>query len=254
MDKPKRGRPRTNFRPPLLADSQVLALQTPQQIAAAEARARDAERKRLERQREREAKMFGSIETKDALWEFNRSRVPEAELNALLERQEAMFDLIFCMRKYVDGNYEQTTDVDDRVPVEAIAEEVELEVEQHGVVAMEIVLLGDYWKTPLYEKFQSEPTSPTSIFARLGVVTAIPSHSLHNWEEFMDAQKPVKAQPGNGYSALACTSCDAITGVVSVPDSIRARYVELKIPFRCQRCRDLERTSRAQSTLYGGSR
>jgi hypothetical protein len=188
MDKPKRGRPRTNFRPPILPDAQVLALQTPQQIAEAEARARDAERKRLDRQREREAKMFGSIETKEALWQLNRSLVPEAELNALLERQEEMFDLIFSMRKYVDGTYEQTTDVEDRVPVAAIAEEVESEVEQYGVVTMEIVLLDDYWKTPLYEKFQSEPTTPTSIFARLGVVTAIPSHSLHNWDDFMNAQ------------------------------------------------------------------
>jgi hypothetical protein len=65
-----------------------------------------------------------------------------------------------------------------------------MEVQQHGVVTMEIVLIDDYWKTPLYEKFQCEPTSPTSIFARLGVVTAIPSHSLHNWEEFMNAQQP----------------------------------------------------------------
>jgi hypothetical protein len=249
MDKPKRGRPRTNFRPPILADAQVLALQTPQQIAEAEARARDAERKRLERQREREAKTFGSIETKEALWQLNRSLVPEAELDALLERQEAMFDLTFCMRKYVDGVYELTTDAEDRVPLTAIAEEVELEVKQYGVVTMEIVLLDDYWKTPLYEKFQSEPSSPTSIFARLGVVTAIPSHSLHNWEEFMDAQMapPTKVQSGNGYTTLAC-KCGALPEAIS--HSIADRYQELGITYRCQRCRDLERKSRAQSTLY----
>jgi hypothetical protein len=253
MDKPKRGRPRTNFRPPILADAQVLALQTSQQIAEAEARARDAERKRLERQREREAKTFGSIETTKALWEFNRTSLSEAELNALLERQEEMFDLIFCMRKYVDGIYEQTTDAEDRVPVEAIAAEVEMEIKQHGVVTMEIVLLDDYWKTPLYEKFQSESTSPTSIFARLGVVTAIPSHSLHNWEEFMNAQKPAKPQPGNSYVTLKC-GCNLLTGEIVVSQSIADRYRELGITYRCQRCRDLERKSRAQSTLYGGSR
>jgi len=143
------------------------------------------------------------------------------------------------------------------------AEEVEMEVQQHGVVTMEIVLIDDYWKTPLYEKFQSEPTSPTSIFARLGVVTAIPSHSLHNWEEFMNAQQPPqepvqqpaqqteKIQPGNAYTTLAC-KCGAPPD--AVPQSIADRYEELGITYRCQRCSDLERKSREQSTLYGGSR
>jgi hypothetical protein len=141
--------------------------------------------------------------------------------------------------------------VEDRVPAAAIAEEVELEVEQHGVVTMEIVLLDDYWKTPLYEKFQSEPTSPTSIFATLGLVTAIPSHSLHNWEEFMDAQiaPPTKGQSGNGYTTLAC-KCGALPEAIS--HSIADRYQELSMAYRCQRCRDLERKSRTQSTLYAG--
>jgi hypothetical protein len=252
MDKPRRGRP-SKPRIGILTPEQVLALQTPQQIAERERKDQDAARKREERARERAQREFGSIETTKALWKFNRTSLSEAELNALLERQEEMFDLIFCMRKYVDGIYEQTTDAEDRVPVEAIAEEVEMEVQQHGVVTMEIVLIDDYWKTPLYEKFQSEPTSPTSIFARLGVVTAIPSHSLHNWEEFMDAQKPVKAQPGNGYVTLKC-GCNLLTGEIVVSQSIADRYRELGITYRCQRCRDLERKSRAQSTLYGGSR
>jgi hypothetical protein len=209
-----RGRPRKP-RAGILSTEQVASLQTPQEIAERERKDQDAARKREERARERAQREFGSIETMEALWEFNRTSLSEVELNALLERQEEMFDLIFCMRKYVDGTYEQTTDAEDRVPVEAIAEEVEMEVQQHGVVTMEIVLIDDYWKTPLYEKFQSEPTSPTSIFARLGVVTAIPSHSLHNWEEFMDAQKPVKAQPGNGYVTLKC-GCNLLTGEIVV--------------------------------------
>lgn len=198
MDKPKRGRPRTNCRPPILSDAQVAELkahyQTDSERQAMEAREKDAARKRLERQKAAAAKQLEDLTTKEALWKFNRIRVPEAQLNALLERQEAIFDLIFCMRKYVDGIYEQTTDLEDRVPVEAIAPEVEMEIKQHGVVTMEIVLLDDYWKTPLYEKFQSEPRTPTSIFARLGVVTAIPSHSLHNWEEFMEVQIASKVQ------------------------------------------------------------
>ena len=189
MEPKRRGRPRKE-RPGILTAEQVLALQTPAQKTTAEQREQERLRGIERRALARVEKQLESITTKEDLWQLNRSLVPEAELNALLERQEAMFDLIFCMRKYVDGTYEQTTDVEDRVPVAAIAEEVELEVEQYGAVTMEIVLIDDYWKTPLYEKFQSEPTSPTSIFARLGVVTAIPSHSLHNWDEFMNAQQP----------------------------------------------------------------
>ena len=184
-----RGRPRKS-RAGILNRDQVAALQTPHQIAERERKDQDTARKREDRARERVQREFGSMETMEALLEHNRKLLSESELNALLERQEAMFDLIFCMRKYVDGIYEQTTDAEDRVPVEAIAEEVEMEVQQHGVVTMEIVLIDDYWKTPLYETFQSEPTSPTSIFARLGVVTAIPSHSLYHWDEFMNAQQP----------------------------------------------------------------
>jgi hypothetical protein len=249
----RRGRPRKTPFVSILPPEVIEGLLTPTQKMAAEQREQERLRGIERRAAAKTAQEFGSIETKEALWQFNRSRVPEAELNALLERQEAMFDLTFCMRKYVDGIYEQTTDAEDRVPVAAIAEEVELEVKQHGVVTMEVVLMGDYWKTPLYENFQSKPTSPTSIFARLGVVTAIPSHSLHQWTKFMAAQQPPKAQPGNGYTTLRC-ACDAMTGRESVPLSIADRYRELGKKFLCSRCRDVENKLRAHSTMHGRSR
>jgi hypothetical protein len=199
--KTKRGRPRTKFRPPILSPEQVLALQTPQQIKEAEARERERQRG-IERRREaRVEKALESVETKEALWELNRTLLSETELTALQERQSDVFDLTFAMRKFVDGTYEQTTAEEDRVPLEAIAEEVEIEIKR-GVVTMELVLLGDYWKTPLYtERFQG--TDPDSVFARLGLVVSLPSHSVYNFQQFLSAQatETATAQPNsNGFT------------------------------------------------------
>ena len=128
---------------------------TPAQRLAKEKQDAEAKRKRDERAREKAAKEMGQIATKEDFWRRNHCLLPKAELDALLERQEAVFDLTFAMRKYIDGIYERTTDEEDRVPLEAIIEEVQEEVGKHGTVTMEVVLLGGYWKdAELYERFQ----------------------------------------------------------------------------------------------------
>jgi len=70
-------------------------------------------------------------------------------------------------------------------------------------------------------------------------------------------QTAAAPSPGNGYTTLRC-KCGSQPEAVQ--QEIANRYKELHQEFFCSRCRDLERKSRAESTivargaytLYGG--
>ncbi len=88
----------------------------------------------------------------------------------------------------MEGTLPPETDVECYVSVEEGAEDLFALVKEHGTVTMELVLLGQYWKTPLYaEKFQG--SDPTSIFARTGLVVALRGHKVHQFEQFLSTWK-----------------------------------------------------------------
>jgi hypothetical protein len=243
-----RGRPR-KARVGILSNEQVASLQTPQQIEVAEAR----ERERLRGvERRKEAKVLESMSQAETIQEFWMESRKLADPQKLVEwqtRQEYVEALLGDLYTVLDGrspDEEFIQDVDDALKADIA------EFGEAGITP--ILLIGKFWQNPDLLAQLTSGDTPSAIFAKFGFLVSLPDLKIHQWNEFMAAQQPAQHKSGNGYSALACTSCDAITGIVSVPDSIRDRYIELKIPFRCQRCRDLERKSRAQSTLYGGSR
>lgn len=144
----------------------------------ADALKRDAERKRLERQRAKTKAQFDSIQSKEDLWKMNRALLSQQELAALLEREDFVFALLNDIRTVTENR-----SPDEEFAADVVAE-IEEDVKQRGVVTMELVLLGNYWQMPLYsERFQG--TDPDSVFARLGLLIALPSHSVHSWDEFI---------------------------------------------------------------------
>jgi len=254
----KPGRPRRVPFQSILSPDVIANIKgiTPEEEQAAKEK-REAERQRGIKRRAaaRAEKQVESVETKEQLWQLNRATLPEAELNALLERQEVVSDLTFAMRKCVNGIYEATTDEEDRVPLEAITGEVEEEVATHGMVTMELALLGQYWKQPIYqERFQG--SDPDSVFARLGVVISLPSHSVHRFQQFIATHKATQSvastaasAPSNGYVKMKCT-CDALAGELTVPIELAEAYARLGKKFQCAKCRAIEAQSRQQSTLH----
>jgi hypothetical protein len=258
--KPKRGRPRKpeNFHTSILSAEQVLAIKGTSEVAketdemAAARRAKDAARKKVERDHARAEKEFEGIETKEALWAHNRAQLPESELTALLEKQEKVRDLVYWVNDVLAGTNLPPEDP-DYVSLEEGSQDLFEFAKTHGRVAMEIVLLGQYWKEPIYtEKFQG--SDPTSIFARTGLVTAMPSHKLFQLEQFLARHRAVTvpASPlatGNGWIVMKC-ACNSIEGQKSVSLSIAKAYEQQGRKFLCWRCKDVEAKSRAQSTLY----
>ncbi len=247
----KRGRPRTKIRTPILSPEQVLGLLTPEQIAEKERLARDAARKRTERQKAAAEKAIADIETKEDLWQHNRKLLSETELTTLLEKQERVFDQVYWVNGVLAGT-NLPPDDPDHVSVEEGAADLSEFLKAHGTVTMELVLIGQYWKTPLYtERFQG--SDPTSIFARLGLFTAMPGHKVHQFEQFVAARRATSpANPlatGRSTNGFTTLSCKCGSHPVAVPQEIADRYKELHQEYFCGRCRDLERKSRMESTI-----
>jgi hypothetical protein len=87
--KPKRGRPRTNFRPPILSDEQVAAIKgiatedyAAQQQVRKDFLEQDRLRKKADRERARVEKQVESVESYQQLWAMNRTMLSHDALSA----------------------------------------------------------------------------------------------------------------------------------------------------------------------------
>jgi hypothetical protein len=224
--KRKPGRPRKTPFKSILSPEQIAALQTPDQIVAAEARARDAERKRLERQREREAKkieaQFAGVKTVHDFWSLNRSLADQGLIDKLLAQQELVFDQLRWMTNWVNSSYNDPqsenfvdpSDTECYVSLKEGAADVAAFVRGYGICQMEVIWL-DFWKqgnvdyhellnaqgskanghlAKMYEQtniFQmlTENEGPTEKFVRYGIIVGIPGHKLFEFEQFLATQK-----------------------------------------------------------------
>jgi hypothetical protein len=256
--KKRRGRP-PKPRQSILSAEQVLAIRGGAQPTvesaedAAARRAKDAERKRVERQQVKAEKEVESIETYEQLWEHNRKNLTQQTLDALWEQQEKVFDQLHWVNAMLDGTYDVSpADTECYVSLEEGAADVAAFVKTHGLANLEIILLGQYWKTPLYqERFQG--SDPDSIFARLGLVVALPAHKFHQWEQSVMSATPVATttSSGNGFTTMKC-ACNSPASVKSVPDGIAAAYRAQGKKYVCFQCQQAEKRSKEQSSLYTG--
>jgi hypothetical protein len=117
----------------------------------------------------------------------------QQEIDALVEKQERVFDQINWINAVLAGT-NLPPDDQGYVSVEEGAADLFEFVKTNGLVTMELVLLGDYWQQPIYtERFQA--SDPDSIFARLGFVTAMSSHKIYQFEQFIATQKATAPPP-----------------------------------------------------------
>jgi hypothetical protein len=208
-------------------------------------RKRNRERKRNQRAQEKQSKKArnAGAESLDAFWRVNRESAKQSDIDALLEREAEVLDLIYVMKQIVEGTYEQNVAEEDRVPVAAIIAEVQ-EEKAKGVVAVEVGLLDFHLNANIFARL-TQTKDQTAIFVRYGIVTALPTHRLHEWEQWLESRKP-KAPSISHARTLTCL-CGQSTSVS--PEVARAYATSA---YKCQRCFDAEQKAKSHSVEYRG--
>jgi hypothetical protein len=225
-----------------------------------ERKAKDAERKREERKKAREDKQRVTAEKKAGeatsfpeYWEQQRTKLTQAQRDEYEARQEKIFDMLYWMQQVMDGTYNVSpTDAEYFVGIEEGDDDIKRMVREYGEAFATAVLLLPYWQEPhtLAQLTKGGENHPTTIFAKYGILTALPDGAVYKWEQFMQAhhrsQQPAEEQ-GNGYTIMQCGCNTLITGQESISNDIAALYKERGIKFLCGVCRALETNSRAIS-------
>jgi hypothetical protein len=219
MDTPRRGRPRKE-RPGILTAEQVLALQTPAQKTTADQREQERLRGIGRRTNAKVRESMAQAETIQEFWAECRKLADPQKLVEWQTRQEYVEALLGDLYTVLEGR------PPDREFIQDVDDELKSDIAEFGEAGITpILLIGKFWQNPDLLAQLTSGDTPSAIFAKFGFLVSLPDLKIHQWNEFMAAQQPAQHKSGNGYSALACTSCDAIMGVVSVPDSIRDRYI-----------------------------
>jgi len=220
---------------------------------AAARRAADAERKRGSRKKEREqkeriavAKKLAEATTFPEYWQQQRATLTDDQRAQFEQRESDVLDLEFAMRKYVDGVYEQTTDTENRVPLEAIKEEVQLEIQTHGLLESIVLIVDRLWgdeEKDLRERI-ARKSDATAKLVQYGYRLAIDSSLHERFRQFMTVSQP---NAGSGYVWMQCECHTPITSREWIQKDIAESYRARAMKWLCGPCRGKENNSRAQA-------
>jgi hypothetical protein len=191
----------------------------------------DRLRQQAKRARDKAARNPDGDSTPRAFWKRNREVGNQTQIAGLLERQEYILDLVQVIAETIAG------DVDLDQP---FADLVAAHVTAHGTCETEVILL-EFWRDQemLAELALNEPTKN---FARYGLITAMPSQRLYEFQTWVQSRKPANPQPLNLYTSLQC-ACGSLPSAVS--QAIADGYREKNILYRCHECIRKERSSNA---------
>lgn len=236
---------------------QTPAVTEEEQIIAAR-RAKDAERKRAERLEVRVAKETAEVrkelfalETIHDFWAASQAKASPEKMTKLKDRQEDVEAIRSDIRIVLDGHSPDPEFIDD------VDDEIQADVKAYGVVeitapvrlalywrdSMPAQLGGRYWHDPaLLAQLTSGKETPSTIFAKFGILTALRDDILHEWKQFKfhnwkqfkrtrPAQPPVPSAPETPeYVVLECRLCNKPT---TVHASTAAAYAG---KYRCPSC------------------
>jgi hypothetical protein len=245
----------------ILSDEQVAQLKAdfPGAATASEAaklreadkREKDKLRKRAERAAKKTAKEQAAAEQQASeaasfpeFWELQRALLTETQRAEYEQRESNVLDLEFAMKKYVAGNYDDVTDPEDRVPLEAIIEEVKLEAEK-GLCESIILIIPNLWgEDEKYLRRRIEAKGgPTVDLMKYGYRTGLDSelHERFRRKFMVERHKPAPPE----YVVMECPCQTLVTSRESVSASIAAAYKAKGIKWLCTRCRSKETSARA---------
>lgn len=210
-----------------------------------ERRARDAQRKREERKVAREKKLKLAAEKKASeaksfpeYWAQQRANLTEAQRAAYEQRESDVLDLQFAMEKYIAGNYDDATDVKDRVLLEAIIEEVKHEVASNGVCESIILVVPNLWteqEKDLRERIAGKGAA-TATLLTYGYRLALDGFL---YERFHQKFLMPRTEIAQSFTSITCL-CGATSSI-----SVEVARLYTGRIFRCGRCLHKEATSRA---------
>jgi hypothetical protein len=188
----KRGRPKKE-RPGILTDEQVAALQTPQQIEAAEARERERQRGIQRRADAKIRESMSAATTIQEFWAESRKLLDAGKIAEWQARQDYVEALLGDIRTVLEGrspDEEFASDVD---------EEIRADIKEHGVAGITVpLLIGKFWQNdPKLLERLTHGDSPSAVFAKFGFLLAVDDYSQHKWDEFMAARCYQHSDGGN---------------------------------------------------------
>jgi hypothetical protein len=167
------------------------------EYALTQRRAKDAKRKRDERARKK------SPTKADSLKQFRAASLATANPQKLAEwraRQEEILDTLHWMRQVIGGTYNvNPADTECYVSIEEGDEDIKQMLREYGEVSATAVLLLPLSQTLAHLRKDGE-NHPTSIYARFGILTALPDYKVHEWKQFMARRQ---SQPGIEMSSAA---------------------------------------------------
>jgi hypothetical protein len=230
------------FQEPQMTDEEVKPKLTDE-----ERRAKDAERKRNDRARKKQEDAAKATETILAqartLEEFWAASLTTADSQKLAEwrvRQEQIFDTLYWMRQVMDGTYNVSPDdTECYVGIEEGDEDIKRMLREYGETFATAVVLLPFWQEPqtLAQLTQGGENQPTTIFAKFGILTALPDFKVHQWGQFMQAHRrkgqPRVETPQVLYVSLHCSLCKAPP--TSVSSEIAAAYARSR-EYLCANC------------------
>ncbi len=205
------------------------------------------------RQGREAAKAIAAGETVQQFWTRTIGTAQPDHIAQLEERQSYVLDLCDDAELAMEGTHGE----DGELWVESVREEVEGDIAEHGVVALELILL-EFWRFPhLFARLMAKANEPTRQFLRYGLVTAIPAHRLHQWQTWLASRKPAAQQLFSNFGSLKCSTPGCTDLGTSVPASIVEAYAG---KYLCSRCRTAEQPARQMvesrkepaNTLYDG--
>jgi len=226
-----------------MARNKRIAEMTPEEAAAQ--RADWAARKKQERDAARVKKeALKADSTPNVFWTLNRSTSNHTRIVELWERQDYVFALLADMESAMGGNHGE----DEELFVKSVQDEVDADFTQFGTVAIEVGLL-EFWKYPnLFANLMATGNEATKHFLRYGIISAIPSHKLHQWQTWLSKRNSVpQQQHTSGYTALACSNPNCPTPYLK--DAVKLETaLAYNGKYLCDRCRSAELSARAQAS------
>jgi len=211
--KKRRGRPPKNPRPSILSVEQITAIRgnAPQQVETANEASQRREKERLRgQQRRADAKVLDSMSGAETIQQFWAESLKLADAQKLAEwreRQECVFDTLHWMESWMDGTYNiHPSETEYYVGIEEGDEDLRRDIAEFGECGVTPILwIGPFWQDPDLLAQLTSGDTPSAVFAKFGILTALPDLKIHQWEQFMArhraATTPATPPPGNGYGS-----------------------------------------------------
>lgn len=223
----------------ILSAEQVATLQEKYPTPKTPAERREAARLRKQAQRTREKEKaeikaaMSQAEDIQAFWSESLKQADPEKVTEWQSREEQVVAQLGAMRDVLEGRA-----FDDEF-IEDVATDTKDMLSEFGeAAATPVLLLEKFWQEPNLLAQLTKDENATAIFAKYGILIALPDIRVHEWEQFIDSRRST-ALPAPTFTTIAC-SCGQPTSV-----SVETARAYATRVYRCGCCIAKDSTSRA---------